>query len=111
MTEQLEDQSDALYPFPPIDARMLGNRLRMARKLAGYESAETFAAVLRERMGVTNGGNPIQGHTLRAIERGDQDATFQLIAATVALTGVDLEWYTPAIRPDVMKLYRDAKGI
>lgn len=106
-----EDSDLAVYPYPPIDPIMLGRRIRMARKLAGYESADTFAAVLREKMGVTQGGNPIQGHSIRAIERGDVDASMQLISATIALTGISIDFFNSALRPDVAKAWGEAKGI
>lgn len=100
--DEERQQEQELYPYPPLDAKMLGNRLRMARKDAGYENADTFAAILREQMGVTQGGNPIQGHTIRAIERGDQDATVQLLVSYMALSSMPLpDWYLAAVRPDI----------
>lgn len=112
MFDEEHTQEQGLYPYPPIDPKLLGNRLRMARKEAGYENADTFAAILREQVGVTQGGNPIQGHTIRAIERGDQDATVQLLVAYMSLSNMPMpDWYLAAVRPDLAEtLKKKASG-
>lgn len=111
MFDAESEHENQLYPYPPIDPKMAGNRIRMARKHAGYESADTLAAVMRERMGVTVGKVPIQGSSIRAIERGDQDASLSFVAALVALTGVSIDWYIPSYRPDVAEAWKNAKGL
>lgn len=109
--DEVSDSEPSSSPYPPIDRRMLGERLKFARRHCGYESADTFASVLSERMGVTVGGTPIRGHSVRAIERGEQDASFAYVAAVVALTGVSHSWLLPALRADVADGWRKAKPL
>lgn len=61
-----------------VDPLALGRRIRGARTLAGYESTAAATAAVADRLGIH-----VSDRTLYSVERGEQEATWELLVALV----------------------------
>lgn len=93
-----QDEEHELSPHNVVDKVAFGRRLRAQRILAGFDRVTDFVALLRSQYGVD-----ISDRSVYAIERGEQMPHLDLVVASVALLKSPVDYFAPAIRPDVIE--------
>lgn len=99
-----DEEERSLAPHNIVDTVAFGRRLRALRVLNGFDRMEDFAQQLRSRYGVD-----VSARTVYAIERGEQMPHLDLVMASSAMLSAPVDYFAPAIRPDVIEAMHEAK--
>ena len=92
-------------PANIIDMTVFGRYLRSLRMRQGLETGRAFVEVLRRDYGVD-----ISERTLYAMERGEQMPRLDFVIAALAALDVDLAYFYPAVRGDVVNRLKENGG-
>jgi transcriptional regulator with XRE-family HTH domain len=92
-------------PATVIDTTVFGRYLRSLRMRQGFETGRDFVEALRRDYGVD-----VSERTLYAIERGEQMPRLDFAVAALAALDVDLAYFYPAVRSDVVSRLRGSRG-
>lgn len=92
-------------PATIIDMAVFGRYLRSLRMRQGFETGRDFVEVLRRDYAVD-----ISERTLYAMERGEQMPRLDFVIAALAALDIDLAYFYPAVRGDVVNRLKENGG-